>query len=422
MQLASCFRAVAGGVAAAALYFTVVPQNSAAQGPVCVPTADALVAARQYAKATEAYIKALGEDPKRACAVEMLKAIDARSKRDAEDAATAGCARAADLERAGRRTDATAKYLEILKARDKRCARDGLKQLRTDPEPIEDLRDWMAPIASALGLAAILTLAALVIGAAVFVALSYWARARRVLKEMPVIGKAFAPRVEVAAFGEGGATPAVAGGVTNLTRMHLRRLARRQEEGGSDYRLDRITGVEGVAKAVGRLADLAPQLKTFSALLSAVPQLARLPRYTVNGSLQALSVDRAGLTVILDHQHQQGEGVTLWSSAKANDPSAHQALAAGAAAWADFMIREREGVRGPAITGSGESYAYLRTGVQLEGDGRGDEARGAYLAAVRIDPTNTGALLNLSVGEARRGDFASAVTWLEMALSVAEDT
>lgn len=405
-----------------ALGASFAPFAGAAPPVPCSPAADALLAAEQTKAATDAYVKALTAQPQLRCATRRLKAIAAKTKADASSSAKDGCTRAADLAGVGKRKEAEAKYVEILKSRDEECARSGLEELRADPSWIEDLRDWMAPIASALALGAILLLGGLAILGALFVAMTYWSWTRHRLSRTPFIRWAFRPRVGVTAFTDAGVTPPIGSGVTGLVRMHLRRLARRQEQGGSDYRLDRITGTEGIATAVGRLAGLAPQFKALSALLAVIPQLARLPRYTVNGALQngTVSAGGAGLTVILDEQHMQGEGVTLWSHTSNIDGPAYQSLAAGAAGWTDFLIRQREGFERPSYTTSAESYAYLRTGVQLEAEGREGEARSAYMSAVKVDPANVGALLNLSVAAAREGQFADAITWLEIAQSVLE--
>jgi tetratricopeptide (TPR) repeat protein len=413
---------VISGLVLAGVALTGLQAEDAAAGPsdVCDPVGDALFEAGEAALARDAYIKALTANPQMTCVSARLKVIAdvTTNKQAAVDQAT--CERAKDLADVGKRKEAEALYVEILKGRQEPCAREGLAGLRSEPKAVERARDWLAPIASVSALGATILVAGLALGALVFIAISYSGPVRRLMKRSKILGWPFRPRLGVVAFGATGVKIGVSSGVTGLVRMHLSHLAKKQQQGGSDYRLDRITGVEGIATAVGGLAALAPQFKALSALITAVPQLARLPRYKLHGELQEATGAGAGLTVILDKQHSQGEGATLWTRATPADAAGYQALAAGAAGWADFLIREREGLQRPAYTNNAEGYAYLRTGIQLELDEQKENARRAYVSAVKADPSNVAALLNLSVAEAWNQDYDEAINLLEMAESVLE--
>jgi tetratricopeptide (TPR) repeat protein len=381
---------------------------------VCDPTADALLDAGERTLARDAYAKALSANPTLRCAVTRLAAIRARENITESAKAKAKCDRAQDLADVGKEKEAEALYVEVLKTRDEQCAREGLTDLRSDAwwteDALQDANDWLAAASAAFALLATFMLILAAIGALIIVGITYFGRFGR------RFGRFFLrTRLGVGVFTDGGVDPPIGAGVTNLVRIHLRRMALKQEQGGSDYGLDRVTGIEGIAKSIGGLADLAPQFKALSALLLAIPSLGRFPRYTLNGSLQRGTPRGAGLTVILDHQRWQGEGITLWSQTTA-DAASYQALAAGAAAWTDFLVREQtEQEQTTPFTKDAESYAYLRTGFQLERDDRRADARCAYVSAIRADPTNVAALLNLSVAAARDGDLQDAVTWLRTA-------
>lgn len=325
------------------------------------------------------------------------------------------CASADALAAVGESKPARAAYDKLLAARPNlACARAGLSKLNAK----STLDRWgteVGRLTKLLSLAAVVGLIAAAVLGGVFVLLTYVGPIRRLLRRIPVVGRAFRPRLSVGTFVDGGATSGVGAAVAPLVRQYLYVLAR-QQTNDPDYTLDRLTATEDRIAAVGRLGDLAPQFKALSALLTAVPALARLPRYALGGSLQAAPAGRSGgITAILDQQHAQGAGVTLWSRDAQTDAGTYQALAAGAAAWADFEIREIARYERTHLVRTASSFAYLQMGLQLEFDQQRAAARLAYLSALASDPANAAALTNIALLDASDSRFALAVRWLQLA-------
>jgi tetratricopeptide (TPR) repeat protein len=205
--------------------------------------------------------------------------------------------------------------------------------------------------------------------------------------------------------------------MTELVRANLTEVA--SAAAGSDgFVLDRRTGNEDLGAAIGELSDLAPQFKLLSSVASAALTFARLPRYTLNGALQAIGPIGGGMTLSLTEQQAQEDVFTLWSHDTTKGPGHYQALAAGAAAWTDFLIREHQGVETPNVTTSAASYAQLHAGLQLELDRQTQQAMRSYWFAYVSSSDNVAALLNLAVLDARANQYDRALNWLALARRV----
>jgi tetratricopeptide (TPR) repeat protein len=346
------------------------------------------------------------------------------------------CAAADALNEAGAIKAAQAAYVKALSRTPAlKCASDGLKKLTTSDESFsKKAKDWLTNVTGALALLATLLLIVAGFFGLVFVLLTYWWLTRKALAKTPFIKRLFRPRLGVVAFKDGGEDPAVGAGVTALVRMHLRRLSESSTQTRDRIILDRVTGTEQISSAIKGLGDVAPQLKALTALLSAVPQLARLPRYAVTGTVQAAGTWGAGITVILDEQHLPGAATTLWAwkppsgtgtsssgtGTPTSDAATYHALAAGAASWADFELRRRQRMSRPSWTTEPDSYAYTRVGDALELQGHVDDARVVYERALGLDPANVGAVINLAGLQARGRNLEETVELLEYAADVLE--
>jgi hypothetical protein len=260
---------------------------------------------------------------------------------------------------------------------------------------------------------------ALLAFATAFTLLTRRRRSRRWLAAQRPTSRFFRPQLKLEPFADGSGGQVSADGMTELVRAKLTELASPTEQAGG-FVLDRRTGNEDLGAAIGELSDLAPQFKVLSAVASAFLTFARLPRYTLNGALQAIGPIGGGMTLSLTEQKAQEDVFTLWSHDRTEGPGQYQAMAAGAAAWTDFLIREHQGVETPNVTSSAASYAQLHAALQLELDGQSQQAMRAYWFAYVSSSDNVAALLNLAVLDARSNRYDRALNWLALARRVIE--
>jgi tetratricopeptide (TPR) repeat protein len=365
------------------------------------------------------------------CAVHGLKTL---AKEDAAAAAAAKtkaaalatarlhakCRRAGSLAQAGAKDEAAALYTEVLKERNLPCGTAGLAALETKSRPARLeawLTQWTSILGRLAGLAALVAALALLAFAAAFTLLTRPRRSRSWLAAHRPTRRFFRPQLKLAAFTDGSGGQVSADGMTELVRANLTELAS-PAAGGDGFVLDRRTGNEDLGAAVGELSELAPQFKLLSSVASAALTFARLPRYTLNGALQAIGPIGGGMTLSLTEQKAQEDVFTLWSHDTTTGPGQYHAMAAGAAAWTNFLIREHQGVETPNVTSSAASYAQLHAGLQLELDRQTQQAMRSYWFAYVASSDNVAALLNLAVLDARANQYDRALNWLALARRV----
>src|SRR4051794_22106969 len=194
------------------------------------------------------------------------------------------------------------------------------------------------------------------------------------------IGRLFDPTLKVEPFSDAGARPPVGTGVTGLVRAALARLGTEQEE-IQQLRVDSNAGVETIVSAIGGLGELAPQAKGIASVMTALPAMAHTPRYSVSGTLQLAGEAGDGLTVALKVRDGLAATTTFWwpHLSGADSPDSYYQLGAAAAGWADFVIRDREGLEGPGVTTDAMSFGYFHAAVELDRSGRTDDAHDTYL-------------------------------------------
>src|SRR5207248_8707477 len=93
-------------------------------------------------------------------------------------------------------------------------------------------------------------------------------------------------------------------------------------------------------------------------------------------------------------------------------------LASVAAGWADFRLRQVEGLERPEGFATAEGYGHFRAGVALERDGRYGQAHDAYRTALMKDRSSVPALLNLARLEGRSHHYADAAELLRSAIRI----
>ena len=331
------------------------------------------------------------------------------------------CARAASLATAGETAAAKAIYVALASTEDAPCATAALTALdgKTAGDVlIADVTRALTMIGSA---AAALLLAVLAVVLA-YVVLS-WTPVRAILARMFLVGRLFDPTLKVDPFTDAGAKPQVGSGVTGIVRGALSRLGAEQDE-TSQLAIDSTAGIEAITNVIGGLGELAPQAKGVAGMITALPALARTPRYSVEGTLQLAGASGDGLTVTLKERGDLAATTTLWWPAPATDanPDAYYLLASAAAGWADFTIRDREKLERPDLTTDAQSFGYFHAGVELDRVGRRNDAHDAYVEALRHDEENCGALLNLGLIYAREDKYDLALVLFLRALAIAGRT
>lgn len=380
--------------------------RTAASRPASCATASAFRSVSATEAAKEEYLDVLRGDPKSKCAIDGLKAINTAAAKSATS-----CDAANALREEGQDDAAKTAYQEVLKADPtSKCAKEGLDALDDGDTPLEwtktVLREVLFPIA-------VLVLLPL---AFAFVLLAQFERPRKLFIRNKWIDRLLAPRVRVQDIEDAGADPAIGKGITARVRETL-------VKPGGPYRLDRISGREGLDSAVEAVEEVAPQLKTLSSLTKALAWILPRARLTTVGTLQARGAQGAGVTVSVEGTRAD-PATTIWTGpeAEASDDDStdrFQSLAVPAAAWIDYEVRETLDEPKPSVTNSARSYALLQGG--LDSVRRGDDEAGIrfYSAAIDDDPRNAAALVNLANLRARNEkDWDEALYLLERAIEI----
>jgi tetratricopeptide (TPR) repeat protein len=354
-----------------------------------------------------------------AAAAAFAGPVHGGGNRPASAAVDPVCTRAAALADAGEVAAAKKLYVGLASKKAAPCATKALTQLNGDTagdDLIAAVTRWGKLVGAALAV-----LLATVLAFVVAYVVASWTPLRHLLGRALWVGRLFDPSLKVEPFSDTGADPAVGAGVTGLVRTALARLGEEQTEAGA-LLVDKAAGLESVKTAISGLGDLAPQAKGVISLLTALPALARTPRYSVEGTLQLAGVAGDGLTVVLKERGDLAETTTLWwpPPAVAKSPDSYYQLATAAAAWSDYLIRKREDLDVPDVTRDATSFGYFHTAVELDRAGRTEDAESAYAVALQHDEDNVGALVNLGLIEAREEQYEAALVLFLRAVSVVQ--
>lgn len=350
----------------------------------------------------------------------------------ARPAAAAGCVGADGLRRAGELDAAKKAYIAAIAKDNRVCARTGLAQVKGQLKKLADaqaknesfvhkLRRRLAVIAGYLGAFTPWVLAVL-LGVGVLAALAtHWFWLLRGMRKVPLFGRPFRPSLTIVDFvDERGTT--MSASTTAVVRASLSRLQRQQAKRPDDYRLDNRDGAEGIDATVGRLGDLFPQAKGVAAVLGVITQVARSSRYKLAATVQVPQDTLYGITATVDRARGGAWTSSIWrEGTKADDAATVYYLAAAVAGWADFRLRQLEELPHPNVTMSATSYGEFRSAFELERSGERAAAAAGYREALKHDPSNYAAILNLARLEARVGDVAVARSYYTFGLERLEN-
>jgi tetratricopeptide (TPR) repeat protein len=364
----------------------------------------------QLEAARSAYLEVLAGNRQSECATRGLDEVAAASR--AEDRL---CAEGKALAKGGEDAEARQRYVAALEENvDSECAAAGLSPAGKDlRDRLEEWSDFVVKLLPALG--AVILALLLGIGA--------------VLLVLTVVMRLLRTSLRIEPFLDGAVEPKVGSAVASLVETQLLDLSRQRGGPKDAYKLDLVVadvellaGNASLASAVEGL-DEVPQLKVLVAVLSMIDRVVGRRSFVAKGEL--MPAGNAGTGVALSfHRHDSLRArEALWAPAPnpapPPGPSAFYGLAVGAASWIQYEAACGIDGRVRLLTESSESWSHLATGLARQRQGAVTPALEAYVKALRVDPDNVGALVNLAVLVARDlGRHSDAIVLLLHARNV----
>jgi tetratricopeptide (TPR) repeat protein len=223
---------------------------------------------------------------------------------------------------------------------------------------------------------------------------------RRAREQLPLVGRAYRPKIEIQVTPADGVDVAVKNTVTEMFVDEMNAV----RTPGIDERLVEDQTMPNLSAA---LDTARPGLgKLWQQVATRLPQ----ERFTARIQLHQPRADQVAMTVELLKRNKHSIGTTVFQVAppKVEDRAliGYQLLVPRATAWLRFALhnewpRDEVKVPRPFNTTNAESYGEFRAGVVYESLGLVSEARAAYHRAIDADPANVGALLNLALVDSR---------------------
>ena len=257
-------------------------------------------------------------------------------------------------------------------------------------------------------------------------AFTMWKRVRRI-------------SLVIRSFGDAAVPSKVGAGVAALVEERLVGALRRKEKVRDGYELDLVvtdvdllTEDDDLAKALERLADV-PQLQIVVGVLDLIERLLPSRGLAAAGQLLPAGAQGAGISLALYEGNRLTARSALWEkevntwlpgeedegTGMGDDPSPYYRLAYPAAWWLQHEAARVLDSNASQITTSGRSFALVGLGLSRERLGKPREAEEAYSRALRHDPDNVAALVNLAQLLARnRYSYAPAALLLMHASDV----
>jgi tetratricopeptide (TPR) repeat protein len=316
------------------------------------------------------------------------------------------CRSGAALLAAGEKAQAEKIFVQVLQAHPAAvCASDALKKINAPSgtsfgDVADDVANWIPKLL-------ILLLAAV---AAVFVGAIVLGRIgviRRLMLRIPYVGDLVAPRLSIAAFDDSclGDTAKVGEALAARTKAWYQHY-RQALDDTSGYDLDYgssseafadiVSGTSGFEDAIDKAKDISDQSKTVAALLGVLYALLPIRKISIAAVLDTGTTNAVSATLTLQDGNRQAAAATLSASASASPTLVeYSRLARPSALWIHYetaRLRTTEEL-GPDAAAS---FAFLREGLDRQFEGKVDLAKLAYERALRIDPKNWAARLNLA--------------------------
>jgi tetratricopeptide (TPR) repeat protein len=382
--------------------------SSAATEPPCAAGDSALERADPTA-AKSVYLDVLQGEPQSACAVNGL-----RNATTAIHAEEEFCAEAVVLAAEGDADGAKAKYAAALAKNAKsECATKGLtpakaedEEKKTEAEKKEsNLKAELTIVGLWLGagLVALGTIAILVF------AFHRWRRASLAIEP----------------FGDGGVEIKAGTVVAGLVRKRLSELSARTSQSAGSIKLDFVVAdVELLAendsleKALGGLAEVS-QFKFVVALLGLIDRTSSR-RMVAKGDLAAPGDQGSGVVLGLQSGSKgvQASGA-IWdgiTTADGKKAGPYYELAERAAAWLQYETARGLKAEVGDMTRNAQSFSLTAEALAEQRLGEDEKAADSYAEALKKDPENVAALVNLATIMARLyGNYAAAIGLLGLA-------
>jgi tetratricopeptide (TPR) repeat protein len=364
------------------------PNPDVKPGPCAA--ANAALAAGDLTQARAKYLDALASGGEK-CAVPGLQKVARK-----EAAARTLCAQGKALAAEDRKTAANRRYAAALRLDgNSECATKGLEPKKAEDKDeksrIAKAAEWMTDLSKLLGTAIVTFLLGV---AALLIGILIWRRRK--------------PSLAIEPFADGAVEPKIGAAVAGLIEGHLTALGDRKGQ-NDGLLLDLVVADtelmatnKDLETALKGLAEVS-QLKLLVAVVGLADRL-RGTHLVAKGELAPAGQLGHGVVVALQSEKDGLEARTaLWRKderprrrqSDAKDPAPYYDLAEPAAAWIQYETACSLDGRVRLITRSAHSFSLLAQGVAAQRKLDQEAAAEHYATALRDDPENVAALLNL---------------------------
>lgn len=392
-----------------------------ATGGIPCAAADANRDKGELEKALHEYLDLLAADPSIPCAVDGAVGIE-RALRAEERLCKEGASLAAsDQAAAARRRYARA----LTRNPGSSCASKGLAPATGEKEEKGSVETAVDDLTNFWKLAGLIAASVLVPIALLLLLRAWWQRRK--------------PSLALEAFTDSAVEPKVGSGVTGLVEKRLNELSARRGDKRDNYALDvvatdveLVAANEGLETALGKLADV-PQLSIAVAILGMLDRIGG-GRHVVKGELVPPGDHGHGALLGLQAGPRLQAKGAIWDSgrprlapaaagatAEGPSPAPYYGLVEPIAAWIQYEVARSVDAGVALITNSPKSFGLFSQALLDHRAERYELAAQGYGEALRADPGNVGALVNLSGLLARREKrFTDALILLIRAWTVLE--
>lgn len=319
------------------------------------------------------------------------------------------CVRALALAEAGQKEKAEAAYVGILETKPgSECAKEGLKKLKGG----EDTWGWLTTAAKNItSLFVVLGLA--LVAVLLLLQVAVWAlTAIPGLRNRKPVRLLVRSGLEVNSLDDGWMAQRMGPQVASLVREQIT-----PKHGGPKV----VTGYSELSDNLKPLGEISSEAKALVTVATFLASIRRRERFEVIGALEPSGDNGPGVSVELVCEKSHLASTTLWGKdfgAPAGEAVAFQRLAVPAAGWIEHNIAKNLKTDDELLSKDPYSWALFKAGLAWQAKGESSKAVALYDRALRKDPENIGALINLSVIRMVARDYQEAEKLMGAALSL----